>query len=102
MKTEITHNISRSKGWGRYKIVADGRPVVTSATGNEWLYAGKEFELPEGTEFSITLETSETAKKSGRENRQSETHRLVADASASAKIGYWDGLEVVVSGARAL
>lgn len=100
VKFEITHNISHSKGWGRYKVAANGQPLVKSSTGNEWVSAGHSGEIAEGTPITATLQTMQRVGKMRKESINSTDYALIAETGASASLGYFNGLQVVVSGAR--
>ena len=63
----ITHNISSSKGWGRYKAAANGCPLVQSSTGNEWVSAAHSGEIVEGSTITATLQTMERVGKMKKE-----------------------------------
>lgn len=93
MTLRITHQISKSAGWGRYKVVgSNGAPIVRSSTGNEWLYSDKDVDVADGEAVVVTLQTQE------RRTKWMENYRLVA-GEGSAKLGFWNGLEVTVDGA---
>ena len=96
----ITHNISSSKGWGRYKAAANGCPLVQSSTGNEWVSAAHSGEIVEGSTITATLQTMERVGKMKKETIASETYTLVAAEGQQAEIGCWNGLQVVVTNAR--
>lgn len=95
----ITHQISNSKGWGRYSAKSSAGPLVQSSTGNEWVSAPHNGELTEGKLFTVTTQT-QTVSKSGKKTLDTNNWHLVASAGATAVIGYWTGLEITVQGAR--
>lgn len=96
----ITHNISSSKGWGRYKATCEGKPLVMSSTGNQWVYADHSGSAPEGSPIVVTLQICKRAKKSGRETMDTTDYGLIVAAGQTATLGTsWD-LQVVVEGAR--
>jgi hypothetical protein len=95
----ITHQISSSKGWGRYSASVDGTPVVQSSTGNAWVSAGHSADVVDGTVIVVTLQSQESTKN-GKKNTQTDTYRIVAKNGSSAILGFWNGLEVTVSGAE--
>lgn len=100
----ITHNLSTSKGWGRYKASTVAGSLVQSATGNEWVSASHSGECEAGSEITVVLETMERVGKGSRQRevRDAETYRLIAEAGQTAELGYWNGLQVAVDGARRL
>lgn len=95
----ITHNISSSKGWGRYQASTSDGPLVMSSTGNTWVSAGYSGECEAGSEITVTLQSQESTKN-GKKNTQTDTYHLVAETGASAVLGFWNGLEVTVVGAK--
>ena len=100
VRFSISHNISASKGWGRYKASAEGVTLVQSATNNAWVSATHSGQANEGAIIHVTLQTMERVGKRREERIDSYDYHLVADRGASATIGHWNGLEVIVEGAR--
>lgn len=96
----ITRNISHSKGWGRYKAQNAAGPIVQSSTDNEWVSAPHSGSVSTGTEFSVTLQTMERVGKYHKETINIEQYKLVSDPGARAELGYWNGFQLVVEGAR--
>lgn len=99
---QITHNISHSKGWGRYKANTPAGPLVASSTGNEWVSAPHSGEAEEGTLITATLQTMRRSGKgrTSKENVDTTPYNLIAAEGQRAELGYWDGLQVVVENAR--
>ena len=96
----ITHNISSSKGWGRYSARTQSGLLVQSSTGNEWVSAPHSGETAEGAEIVAVLQTMERVGKRREENISTESYRLVAATGQRAELGYWNGLQVIVENAR--
>ena len=96
---KIAHTISSSKGWGRYQAATAAGPLVQSSTGNVWVSAPHAGEAEDGTEITVTLQTMERVRRTGKENIATEVYRLIARPGSQAELGYWNGLLVVVSGA---
>ena len=99
---EIGHNISHSKGWGRYKANTPAGKLVVSTTGNEWVYAGHSGEAEEGTPITATLQTMRRSGKgrTSKENVNTTPYSLVAAQGQRAELGHWDGLQVIVENAH--
>lgn len=97
---EIAHNISNSKGWGRYSASTAAGPLVRSRTDNVWVSAPHSGETEEGTPITVTLQTMERVGKRRTETINTESYNLIAADGQRAEIGYWRGLQVIVSGAR--
>lgn len=80
MKIDVTFAViqlpSRSKGWGRYKATVDGKPVVTSTTGNEWISSTKVASVEVGTEIDVTLQINLTHGKGRTQREEIETFPL--------------------------
>jgi hypothetical protein len=100
VRFEIAHNISSSKGWGRYRASVNGQSLVASSTGNEWVSAPHSGIAEDGEEITVTLQTMERVGKMKREERNTTDYRLVAATGARAELGYWNGLQVIVDNAR--
>ena len=63
---KIAHTISSSKGWGRYQAATAAGPLVQSSTGNVWVSAPHAGEAEDGTEITVTLQTMERVRRTGR------------------------------------
>src|SRR5438128_881962 len=98
VKFEILHNISISKGWGRFAAKSANKQVIQSSTGNEWVSAPKTADLEEGQEVVVTLQTMQRTK-SRRETINTTNYRIVVRDGAVAELGFWNGLHVAVEGA---
>jgi hypothetical protein len=98
----IAHNISSSKGWGRYKAQTAAGKLIESSTGNEWVSAPHAGEIEPGAAITATLQTMERVGKGSRqrENIDTSSYSLIAEPGARAELGYWNGLQVVVENAR--
>lgn len=100
---EITHNISSSKGWGRYKAaLATGAKIVESSTGNEWVSAAHAGDVEPGAEIVVRLQTMERSGKMRKETIENYDYRVIAKDGSRATLGFWNGLEVVVENAQAI
>ena len=97
---EITHNISSSKGWGRYRASTPTTKLVASATGNEWVSAPHSGTVEEGTPITVTLQTMQRSGKMRKETINTVDYALVSAPGATVTLGFWNGLEVSVAGAR--
>lgn len=102
IKFAIAHNISHSKGWGRYAADVNGTHLVTSSTGNVWVSSPHSAETSEGVKINVTLQTMERVGKRERSREQIESsqYALVARQGARAELGHWNGLQVIVDGAE--
>lgn len=96
---EVAHNISSSKGWGRYSVRTQSALLVQSSTGNEWVSAPHSGEAEEGTAITATLQTMERVGKRREEKISTESYRLIAAEGQRAELGYWNGLQIVVENA---
>jgi len=96
----LAHNISSSKGWGRYRASTPAGPLVLSRTGNEWVSAGHSGDVADGTPVAVTLQTMERVGKMRRERIDSYEYSLVAEQGSTADLGWQSGLRVMVEGAR--
>jgi hypothetical protein len=96
----IAHNISHSKGWGRYKAITPSGRLVKSSTGNEWVSASHAGEAEEGTPITATLQTMQRVGKLKKESINATDYNLIAAEGRRAEIGYWNTLQVVVENAR--
>lgn len=95
----ITHNVSTSKGWGRYKVTGqDGAVLIQSRTGNEWVSAGHSCDVPGGTPITVTIQLMLRVGKTRRETRYTDDYRLIAAAGETATCG--GNLELTITGAK--
>jgi hypothetical protein len=96
----LTHNISHSKGWGRYAASTARGNLVQSSTGNEWVSASHVGEATEGTEITAKIQYMLRTKKGREEIYNDAPYKLIAKQGATAKIGAFNGVEIMIEGAE--
>lgn len=106
IKITITDKPSNSKGWGRYAASVDGRPVLRSRTGNEWVSAGHTTdELPEGTVVTVRLQVMLRIGPRRREEITTAERRVVVAPGETCTLDLRpgsQGLYLRLEGARIL
>lgn len=96
---------SNSKGWGRYAVDQDGRKVVESRTGNQWVSANHAGDAQPGSQITLTMQVMLRVGNSGRQREEvsKEIHTLIVEDGASCEIEFRpgsQGLRLAITGAR--
>ncbi|MDT8442631.1 MAG: hypothetical protein RQ723_13400, partial [Desulfuromonadales bacterium] len=97
---------SNSKGWARYRLMGDdGRYVVESRTGNEWVSSSKSGEAQDGESLTLDIDVMLRVGKgrTAREERTQHTVALVAATGAKANVRHYPGSQgmwLQITGAR--
>lgn len=105
VKFSILDTPSNSKGWARYAVGQDGRKVIESNTGNEWVSSDKSGDAEQGS--TITLRSQVMLRvgkgRTAREEIDTETFTLVIENGAECEIEHKpgsQGMRIAISGAR--
>lgn len=105
VKFHIMDKPSNSKGWGRYSVNQDGRKIIQSNTGNEWVSSDKAGNAEVGTQIALKTQVMLRVGKNARarEEISTETFALIVEDGASCEIHFRpgsQGLKLAVTGAR--
>lgn len=106
IKIEVTDQPSRSKGWARYAASQDGRRVVETTTGNEWIGSTtKEGQAEAGSIIEVRSQVQLSVGKGayGRKETSTESYKLIVDDGAVAEIVHKPGSQgqtLRITGAR--
>jgi hypothetical protein len=71
---------SSSKGWARFSAKSEGKPVIESRNGNEWVSAPHVGQVEPGSKIIVTVQTQLNHGKgrTARKETLTETYTLIA------------------------
>lgn len=98
---DLVNKPSNSKGWARFSATADGRPVIMSRTGNQYVSASHAGEAEPGARIALTIQTMLRHGKGRTAREEIDTDKLALIAEPGATSEYRDQyVHIAITGAR--
>ena len=98
---DLLNKPSNSKGWARYAAAVEGKPVIMSRTGNQYVSASHAGDVEPGAKIALTIQTMLRHGKGRTAREEIDTDKLTLVAEPGATSEYRDQyVHVAITGAR--